>query len=114
MGAMQHSEDDRSTGGAGRTVDGESEAVELDGPILTVAAVASRLGVAPATLRTWDRRYGLGPSEHTAGAPSRANRAASAGGTPSSVSDRIVTSRARSLALYRRCAPAVCSDGPSP
>ncbi|MFB9377329.1 MerR family transcriptional regulator [Kineococcus gynurae] len=34
---------------------------------LTVAAVAKRLGVAPATLRTWDRRYGLGPSEHTAG-----------------------------------------------
>ncbi len=34
---------------------------------LTVAAVARRLGVAPATLRTWDRRYGLGPSEHAAG-----------------------------------------------
>lgn len=36
-------------------------------PRLTVAAVASRLGVAPSTLRTWDRRYGLGPSEHTSG-----------------------------------------------
>jgi MerR family transcriptional regulator, light-induced transcriptional regulator len=34
---------------------------------LTVAAVARRLGVAPATLRTWDRRYGLGPSEHFLG-----------------------------------------------
>jgi DNA-binding transcriptional MerR regulator len=34
---------------------------------LTVAAVARRLGVAPATLRTWDRRYGLGPSEHIEG-----------------------------------------------
>ena len=34
---------------------------------LTVAAVARRLGVAPATLRTWDRRYGLGPSEHSSG-----------------------------------------------
>ncbi|NDF11088.1 MAG: MerR family transcriptional regulator, partial [Actinobacteria bacterium] len=34
---------------------------------LTVAAVARRLGVAPATLRTWDRRYGLGPSEHSVG-----------------------------------------------
>ena len=36
-------------------------------PSLTVAAVARRLGVAPATLRTWDRRYGLGPSEHSDG-----------------------------------------------
>ncbi|MBD7918370.1 MerR family transcriptional regulator [Cellulomonas sp. Sa3CUA2] len=41
------------------------------GPALTVAAVARRLGVAPATLRTWDRRYGLGPSEHLAGAHRR-------------------------------------------
>jgi len=38
---------------------------------LTVAAVARRLGVAPATLRTWDRRYGLGPSAHSAGAHRR-------------------------------------------
>ena len=41
------------------------------GPALSVAAVARRLGVAPATLRTWDRRYGLGPSEHLAGAHRR-------------------------------------------
>jgi len=34
---------------------------------LTVAGVARRLGIAPSTLRTWDRRYGLGPSEHCAG-----------------------------------------------
>jgi transposase-like protein len=40
-------------------------------PTLTVAAVARRLGVAPPTLRTWDRRYGLGPSAHTAGAHRR-------------------------------------------
>lgn len=38
-----------------------------DDPTLPVAAVARRLGVAPATLRTWDRRYGLGPSGHTNG-----------------------------------------------
>jgi DNA-binding transcriptional MerR regulator len=39
----------------------------MDEELLTVAAVARRLGVAPATLRTWDRRYGLGPSIHEAG-----------------------------------------------
>jgi DNA-binding transcriptional MerR regulator len=38
---------------------------------LTVAAMARRLGVAPATLRTWDRRYGLGPSTHQTGAHRR-------------------------------------------
>lgn len=36
-----------------------------------MAAVARRLGVAPPTLRTWARRYGLGPSAHTAGAHRR-------------------------------------------
>jgi DNA-binding transcriptional MerR regulator len=35
--------------------------------MLSVAAVARRIGVAPATLRTWDRRYGLGPSDHNDG-----------------------------------------------
>ena len=38
---------------------------------LTVAAVARRIGVAPATLRTWDRRYGLGPTQHTRGSHRR-------------------------------------------
>ncbi len=37
------------------------------GPGLPVATVARRLGVAPATLRTWARRYGLGASGHSAG-----------------------------------------------
>jgi DNA-binding transcriptional MerR regulator len=44
------------------------EAVEpVDEPRLTVAAAARRLGIAPATLRTWDRRYGIGPSDHAPG-----------------------------------------------
>lgn len=34
---------------------------------LTVAAVARRLGIAPSTLRTWDRRYGIGPGGHVPG-----------------------------------------------
>lgn len=46
-------------------------APDAGAPALAVAAVARRLGVAPATLRTWDRRYGLGPSEHSAGAHRR-------------------------------------------
>jgi DNA-binding transcriptional MerR regulator len=37
-------------------------------PGLPVAAVARRLGVAPSTLRTWERRYGLGPHAREAGA----------------------------------------------
>jgi MerR family transcriptional regulator, light-induced transcriptional regulator len=36
-------------------------------PTMPVAAVARRIGVAPSTLRTWDRRYGLGPSKHIDG-----------------------------------------------
>jgi DNA-binding transcriptional MerR regulator len=51
--------------------DGPEASPRASGPSLTVAAVARRLGVAPATLRTWDRRYGLGPSEHLAGSHRR-------------------------------------------
>ncbi|GGQ25382.1 DNA-binding transcriptional MerR regulator [Actinomadura coerulea] len=38
---------------------------------LGVAEVARRLGVAPSTLRTWDRQYGVGP---TGGGPGRHHR----------------------------------------
>ena len=42
-------------------------------PPLSVAAVARKLGIAPATLRTWDRRYGIGPADHTPGKHRRYN-----------------------------------------
>src|SRR3954451_8963553 len=68
----------RATGGRSRSMratSGEAEGAatvrDAPEPALTVAAVARRLGVAPATLRTWDRRYDLGPSAHTAGAHRR-------------------------------------------
>jgi DNA-binding transcriptional MerR regulator len=48
-----------------------SEASSWDDLSLTVSAVARRMGVAPATLRTWDRRYGVGPSDHQPGAHRR-------------------------------------------
>lgn len=38
---------------------------------LSVTMVAARLGVSASTLRTWERRYGLGPSERRAGAHRR-------------------------------------------
>jgi DNA-binding transcriptional MerR regulator len=50
---------------------GEDWPVATKEELLTVAAVARRLGVAPATLRTWDRRYGIGPSAHESGAHRR-------------------------------------------
>lgn len=66
MGVMSHScpVDTPTRGGKSAPAKDES---------LTVAAVARRLGVAPATLRTWDRRYGLGPSGHTQGEHRRYN-----------------------------------------
>lgn len=49
----------------------DGDDVDAPGARLTVSTVAHRLGVAPSTLRTWDRRYGVGPSAHTAGAHRR-------------------------------------------
>ena len=44
---------------------------ERTAPRYSVSAVAGRLGIAPATLRTWDRRYGLGPQVHASGSHRR-------------------------------------------
>ena len=38
---------------------------------LTVTAVSAKLGVSASTLRTWERRYGLGPGERSAGSHRR-------------------------------------------
>ncbi|MER5432468.1 MerR family transcriptional regulator [Streptomyces sp. NPDC002588] len=39
-----------------------SESAAFDDTGLTTGALARRLGVAPTTLRSWDRRYGIGPA----------------------------------------------------
>ncbi len=54
---------DASPGSAGTAAPPPSAAP----PALSVAGAARGLGVAPATLRSWERRYGLAPSLHTAG-----------------------------------------------
>ncbi|MFF7853334.1 MerR family transcriptional regulator [Streptomyces sp. NPDC007904] len=40
---------------------------EAAGAPLTSGALARRLGVSPTTLRSWDRRYGIGPADHSEG-----------------------------------------------
>ncbi|GGM07846.1 transcriptional regulator [Streptomyces fumigatiscleroticus] len=46
----------------GQPGDGASRASGAAGTSLTTGAVARRLGVSPTTLRSWDRRYGIGPA----------------------------------------------------
>ncbi|MFF5843720.1 MerR family transcriptional regulator [Streptomyces massasporeus] len=55
MGTHERDGEDRGRGGV------------PPGGGLTTGEVARRLGVAPTTVRTWDRRYGLGPDAHTGG-----------------------------------------------
>ncbi len=47
--------------------DAGPDAGQRRAPVWTAAAVARRLGVAPATLRSWSARYGIGPIDHRAG-----------------------------------------------
>jgi DNA-binding transcriptional MerR regulator len=44
-----------------------SEVPSPDDAGLTTGALARRLGVAPTTLRSWDRRYGIGPAQRADG-----------------------------------------------
>ena len=56
----------------GDQLDDEFRASDPDLDVgLGVASVARRLGIAPGTLRTWDRRYGVGPTSHVAGSHRR-------------------------------------------
>ncbi|MFF8883677.1 MerR family transcriptional regulator [Streptomyces flaveolus] len=48
-------------------MDDDGEAGAGPGGGLTTGEVARRLGVAPTTVRSWDRRYGLGPAAHSGG-----------------------------------------------
>ncbi|MFG2647867.1 MerR family transcriptional regulator [Streptomyces sp. NPDC048436] len=43
------------------------QGAESAGTGVTTGALARRLGVSPTTLRTWDRRYGLGPARRETG-----------------------------------------------
>jgi len=80
-----------------------------------VAAVARRLGVAPATLRTWDRRYGLGPTLHSAGSHRRYSRSdiARLETMRRLVLDGVPPAEAARLAIDH-AAPPGADDGPPP
>lgn len=92
---------------------------------LTVASVARRLGVAPATLRTWDRRYGLGPSSHAPGEHRRYDsrdlarlnlmrRLIIQGHAPCDAAETALKSKIRSVESSRNQSPAIeiadCAD----
>src|SRR6478735_706533 len=60
---------DQSAETAGADADSASRPHHDDVPVLSwpVGAVADRLGVSTSTLRSWERRYGLGPTHRTGG-----------------------------------------------
>jgi DNA-binding transcriptional MerR regulator len=52
----------RESAGAPSVDEGPGQMTEGTQPGMTTGALARRLGVSPTTLRSWDRRYGLGPA----------------------------------------------------
>jgi MerR family transcriptional regulator, light-induced transcriptional regulator len=44
-----------------------TEQLDADVPLYPVGVVADRIGIPTATLRSWNRRYGIGPTEHRPG-----------------------------------------------
>ncbi len=81
-------------------LDPEAAGAFPPGVLWGVGAVSRRLGIASPTLRSWDRRYGLGPSARTAGGHRRYSEADVArvermshlilGGVPSAEAARLV------------------------
>ncbi|MEU3949706.1 MerR family transcriptional regulator [Streptomyces sp. NPDC029526] len=110
--------------------DGRSEAGGRDGGEpspgggLTTGEVARRLGVAPTTVRTWDRRYGLGPDAHTGGRHRRWTAAdvarlermcaLTATGVPPAEAARIARGDATGPPPFRRGLPSAAAPGPRP
>ncbi|MCU0262174.1 MAG: cobalamin B12-binding domain-containing protein [Candidatus Nanopelagicales bacterium] len=70
LGASHHTPSPPAVPAAERAGAGPDQAATADAPpivALSVAGAAQGLGVAPGTLRSWERRYGLAPSLHTPG-----------------------------------------------
>lgn len=92
-------------------------------PALTTGALARRLGVSPTTLRSWDRRYGIGPAARTGGRHRRwtAEDVAAletmcrltASGVPPAEAARAVKERAAPAATGRPAGTAPASVGPA-
>jgi DNA-binding transcriptional MerR regulator len=68
---MDDSGTERDGGGGGPVLDtGDPFSAELE---WAVGSVAEQLAIPAATLRSWDRRYGVGPSQRTGGGHRRYN-----------------------------------------
>ncbi|GAA3127197.1 MerR family transcriptional regulator [Streptomyces echinatus] len=92
-------------------------------PALTTGALARRLGVSPTTLRSWDRRYGIGPAARTGGrhrrwAPEDVTTLETmcrltASGVPPAEAARAAREGAEPAALRRPPGPAPAPGGPA-
>lgn len=89
----------------------------VDAP-LSVAAVAVKLGVSASTLRTWERRYGMGPTHRPSGAHRRYTpddiaqlrrmvEMIRSGVSPSEAAKRLLSTAATSSALEHGAVPTV-------
>ncbi len=85
---------------------GERVAPDAAGPVWAAGAVARRLGLAPTTLRSWHRRYGLGPP---APAPGRHRRY-----TEDDVAVLLVMARLVAQGVVPAVAAGMARDGPWP